>query len=174
MQKVLIISCIFPPSNFVGGERINYWANNLSKYNIHPIIITRCWNKNQKDIVGKVVENKDKCIKKKNHTIYYLKYKHNYRDYLKTKSIFRQVLTLYNQLSFYIHPSTINYYNFYKKACMVILDENIKTIIVSGRPFESFYLDTRSKKNFLQQNGFPIIEINGQHTQIKINFLYLI
>lgn len=155
MQKVLIISYFFPPSNFVGGERINYWANNLSNHNIYPIIISRCWNKNQKDIIGKVLKNEDQCIKEKNHTIYFLKYKYNFRDYIERKSIFRQLLTVCNQLSFYMFPRTINYYNFYKKAYEIISKENIKTIIVSGRPFESFYFGYKIKKKNPSLNWIP-------------------
>lgn len=60
MQKALIISYFFPPCNFVGAERTNYWANNLYNHGIYPLIITRCWNEDQKDIIGYVKNNSNK------------------------------------------------------------------------------------------------------------------
>ena len=62
MRKILIISYFFPPSNFVGGERTHSWCKNLYNEDIYPIFITRKWNKNQKDITGKIIDNSEKNI----------------------------------------------------------------------------------------------------------------
>jgi hypothetical protein len=62
MIKILIISYFFPPSNFVGVERTHFWCINPYNEGIYPIIITKKWNKNQKDINGKIEDNSEKNI----------------------------------------------------------------------------------------------------------------
>ena len=63
MKKVLIISYYYPPSTFVGGDRISYWVENLHFYGIYPIVITRQWNEGQKNIFDSVINN-DRTIEK--------------------------------------------------------------------------------------------------------------
>ncbi|NRA10934.1 MAG: hypothetical protein HRT57_03140, partial [Crocinitomicaceae bacterium] len=82
MKKVLIISYFYPPANFVGGERTAAWAKHLADNDIYPIIITRQWNDNQKDLTDHVLEN-DLQIEKFDHCeIIRLPFKKSLRDRL--------------------------------------------------------------------------------------------
>ena len=156
MKKVLIISYFFPPCNFVGAERTAYWTKNLYKHNIYPIIITRCWNDGQKDIIGKVTNNYTKTIKNNQFEINYIKYQYQLRDLLVNKNILRKFLTLYHKIIFYLFPKTINYYNLYKKADEILKKEtDINTLIISGRPFESFYFGYQLKKKYPKIKWIP-------------------
>ena len=140
MDKVLIISYFFPPCNFVGGERTGFWANNLYKNSIYPVVITRNWNEGQADIVGRVLKNKTKIDKNDKREIHYLKYQFQLRDIFKKCSFIRKTLTLTSQVLFYLIPKSISYYNFYLKAHELLLqDKKIKNVIISGSPFESFF-----------------------------------
>ena len=156
MQKVLIISYFFPPSNFVGGERTKYWANNLHKYNFYPIIITRCRSHNQKEIIGPVNKNFNKHHKNKNSEVHYLKYRYNLRDHLHRIKYLRKLLTVLQQISFYLIPSFSYYNDFYLKSSEVLKkNKNIKSVIVSGRPFELFYVGYKLKKKFPHIKWIP-------------------
>lgn len=156
MKKIIIISYFFPPSHFVGGERILFWAKNLHINNIYPIIITRCWNDNQKDIIGRVKNNIAREEKYKDYEIHYLPYRHQLRDYFSESPFVRKALTLIYQILFHIYPSSINYINFFKKAETLITESpEIKTVIISGKPFESFYIGYRLKKKFENINWIP-------------------
>lgn len=156
MEKVLIISYFFPPCNFVGGERTDYWANNLYKEDIYPIVITRNWNYNQKDIVGRVSNNKYRSDKNIKREIHYLKHKFQVRDLLTSFNIIRKIMTLSRQILFYLIPKSIPYYNIYLKAHELLSDnKDIKTVIVSGRPFESFFFGYQLKKEFPHISWIP-------------------
>lgn len=44
MKNVLIISYFFPPGNFAASNRPQSFAENLKKYGLNPIVLTRHWN----------------------------------------------------------------------------------------------------------------------------------
>lgn len=155
-NKIIIISYFYPPCNFVGAERTSYWAENLYKYGIYPIVITRNWNDGQKDILGKVHDNLNKIDRNSKREIHYLKHKTQLRDFVKKITVLRKFLTLLNQLIFYLFPLSINYSNFYRKAVKTIENDNdLKFLIISGRPFESFYFGYKLKKKFPHLSWIP-------------------
>ena len=128
----------------------------MYKHNIYPIIITRCWNDGQKDIIGKVTNNPTKAIKNKQFEINYVKYKTQLRDLVVNKNILRKFLTLYYKIIFYIFPKAINYYNLFNKADEILKKEtDINTLIISGRPFESFYFGYLLKKKYPKIKWIP-------------------
>jgi hypothetical protein len=156
MEKVLIISYFFPPCNFVGAERTGFWADNLYKEDIYPIVLTRNWNYNQKDIIGRVHNNKYKLDKNINREIHYLKHKFQVRDLLTNFNLIRKTMTLSRQILFYLVPKSIPYYNIYLKARELLsVNKDIKTVIVSGRPFESFFFGYQLKKEFPHITWIP-------------------
>lgn len=156
MRKVLIISYFFPPCNFVGAERTSYWAENLHHSGVFPIIITRNWNKGQKDIIGKVFDNKYKIDVNEKREIHYLKYKHQLRDFVGSIEYLRKILTFVNQVIFYVFPFSISFSNvFYKATDILKNDRNIKYVIISGRPFESFFFGYKLKQKFPQIHWIP-------------------
>tara|TARA_B110001452_G_scaffold266621_1_gene273977 strand:- start:566 stop:1834 length:1269 start_codon:yes stop_codon:yes gene_type:complete len=156
MDKVLIISYFFSPCNFVGGERTDYWAKNLYKEDIYPIVLTRNWNYNQKDIVGRVSNNKYRLDKNTNREIHYLKHKFQARDLLKNINLLRKILTLSRQILFYLAPKSIPYYNIYLKAHELLSNNrDIKNVIVSGKPFEAYFFGYQLKKEFPHISWIP-------------------
>lgn len=152
MQKVLILSYFFPPANFVGGERAAGWAEYFHENNIYPIIITRNWNDNQKDLVDKVSDNEYKVEKSDFYEVHRLPYKRSFRDVIskyKWLKVLQKFLTLKELILSNFFVSSLPYSNFYFKAKEILLnDSNIKGVIISGRPFNSFFIGYKLKKQF--------------------------
>ncbi|MDB4091084.1 hypothetical protein N9528_02025 [Crocinitomicaceae bacterium] len=159
MQKVLIISYFFPPSNFVGGDRTYAWAQHLYESGIYPIIITRNWNENQKDLVDQLDSNEYSIEKTDKYEIHRMPYKRSLRDQLsnyKWLSVFQKALTLKELIFSNFFIKSLPYYNFYSEAKkMIQADSEIKVIIASGRPFQSFFIGYRLKKTFPAINWVP-------------------
>ena len=156
MKKVLIISYFFPPCNFVGAERTAYWTKNLHKYQIYPVVVTRCWNEGQKDIIGKVDNNESKTIKNDEFEVNYVSYNNQLRDYFTKTAFVRKFFTLIYKLSYYIFPKKINYINILKRSDEILKkNPEIKTLIISGRPFESFFFGYKLKKKYSYIQWIP-------------------
>ena len=156
MKKVLIISYFFPPCNFVGAERTAYWTKNLHKYQIYPVVVTRCWNEGQKDIIGKVDNNESKTIKNDEFEVNYVSYNNQLRDYFTKTAFIRKFFTLIYKLSYYIFPKKINYINILKRSDEILKkNPEIKTLIISGRPFESFFFGYKLKKKYSYIQWIP-------------------
>jgi len=152
MKKVIILSYFYSPSNFVGTERIVWWANNLHKYGIYPIIITRQWNQGQKDIVDKVKNNKLEIEKTDKYEIHKLPYNQNLRDklsdYPKLKYL-QKALSLYELLFSNFFIKAIPYNNIYYYAQNYLkANEGVSILMASGRPFHLFYFGYLLKKQF--------------------------
>lgn len=159
MKKIIIISYFFPPANFVGAQRTANWFTFLSDYNIYPIVITRQWNNDQCDITSEVINNELNVEKYANGEIHRLPFKHSFRNSLAKNQSFRfiqKTLTFFELIfsNFYIHflPFS-NFYNYSKK--IIKNDNEIKAIIASGRPFQSFFIGYRLKKDFPKLHWIP-------------------
>ena len=150
-QKILILSYYFPPSNFVGGERINGWAKNLHEFGFYPIIITRKWNNNQIDI-NDVENNKLEINHYGTYEVHRLPIKKGLKNFIaKYPKLFilRKGLTFFELLfsNFFISSTPFsNFYNYSKK--IIINDKSINTVIISGRPFHAFHIGYKLKKEF--------------------------
>lgn len=159
MKKVLIISYFFPPAYFVGGHRIASWAKYLHKFGVYPIIITRRWNENQAEITDAVIDNTYKHEKFDSHEIYYLPNPITLRDKLhqqKKFGLLRKVLTLKELFGTYFFLSANKMYaEFYKKAVEIIQNEKIDTLIISGKPFNSFHIGYKLKNRFSHLKWIP-------------------
>ena len=154
MKKVVIISYFFPPCNFVGGERTFAWAMYLNRFGIYPIIITRQWNDGQKDITDAVVK-KEIHEKLEGYEVYRLPYKNSLRDFfskyndLKIFNFFQKILTFKELVFSNFFIRSLPYSNFYFFAKKLIAeDPEIKMIIASGRPFQSFSIGHKLKKDY--------------------------
>ena len=159
MKKVLILSYHFSPNNFVGSERIDYWAKNLGNDNLYPIIITRNWNVNQINLTDKVIDNTFKVIKGDNYEVHYLPYKQSVRDKVskyKYLNIIQKILTLYELIFSNYFIASLPYSNlyFYSKK-LIKKDKEIKSVIASGRPFKTFFIGYKLKKKFRYLNWIP-------------------
>jgi glycosyltransferase involved in cell wall biosynthesis len=152
LKKVLIISYFFPPANFVGGERVYAWAKHLHMYGYHPVIITRCWNENQVDIVSKVHRNEFSHEVYENYEVYRLPYKRSVRDFLSQYSrlhLLQKALTFIELILSNFFIKVLPFSNFYSFSRELLeKDQSITTVIISGRPFQSFFLGYKLKKKF--------------------------
>ena len=150
MEKVLIISYFFPPSNFVGGRRTEFWAKELHKYNYYPIVLTRLWNENQVNLSDKVHPNKLIIEKNKNFEIHRLPVRKSLRrklDHARIPSLIKKGITLWDTIiSTFIFTQSIHY-NFYTYLDELLnKDPKLNLLIISGRPFESFQVGYEIKR----------------------------
>lgn len=152
MTKFIIISYFFPPSNFVGGERTEAWAKHLHKSGVYPIIITRNWNENQKSITEKVSDNAYRIEKNEHYEIRRLPYKRTLRDKCSDYRVLKPIqkaLTLWELITSNFSIKALPYSNFYTEAKKVLEEESdIVGVIASGRPFQSFAIGHKLKKEF--------------------------
>lgn len=152
MKKVLIISYFFSPSNFVGAERTKYWAKNLHLHNIYPIIVTRNWNENQKDLTSKVINNEYVFEQNKEQEVHYIPHHHSLRDKLASfpkLAFLQKILTLFQLIIGNFTTKFTPYQNIYKFTKQYLQDNpDVKIVIASGRPFNIFFVGHKLKKHF--------------------------
>lgn len=158
MTKSLIISYFFPPCNLTASNRISGWEKNLPENGIYPIIVTRNWEGTeltQEDRMkssGQVV----KIIRKETSEVHYLPYKSTFRDYCfihSSVNIFfkylSKILTLINLFLQPIHVRSIPYANLYYYSRDYLKNNpDVKTVLITGNPFEQFYFGFLLKKEF--------------------------
>ena len=151
MQKILIISYYFPPSNFVGGERTNGWAKNLHEFGFYPIIITRKWNENQTDING-VKNNNLEINDYETHQVHRLPIKNGLKSIISKYPqlfIFRKILTFFELFFSNFFVSSLPFSNFYNYSREILIkDKSIKLVLISGRPFQAFQIGHKLKNEF--------------------------
>jgi glycosyltransferase involved in cell wall biosynthesis len=159
LKKILIISYFYPPANFVGAERVASWVKYLPEQGIYPIVVTRIWEKDQKDLIK--IENKaDKLVEKLNSAeIHRVSEKPGYRDILLKRnkaSILRKMLSFIQLLCDNFVFTKSSYYPFFKES-KTILEQNpdIQHIVISGTPFHSFAIGYKLKKIFPSINWYP-------------------
>jgi hypothetical protein len=152
LKKVLILSYYYPPSNFVGGERINSWARYLNCFGFYPIIITRKWNKGQKELTDKVSNNKLEIEYCETHEIHRLPYKRSFRDYCSNYTylkVVQKALTLVELIFSNFFIQFIPFSNFYSYSrSLLAKNKDISILIASGRPFTSFHIAYKLKNKF--------------------------
>ena len=152
MKKVLILSYYFPPSHFVGGHRTEFWANNLSDYGIYPIVLTRQWNKGQKDLLEKPNQKELQIVRNENHEIHYLPVENSLKNRITQQpklTILRKALVLLQFIFGRIHINLSSHRNFYKYSHDLLKkNKDISIVLVSGRPFEMFQVGYFLKKKF--------------------------
>lgn len=149
MKKVLIISYFYEPSNFVGGQRTEFWANALHRFGYYPIIVTRNWNPKQTNLTEVVSDNALKVEKFDTHEVHRLPFKNSLRDRLDQQSKFRFLqkgLTLWELIFSNFSNSALPFSNFYAYCDAIISKENIAAVIASGRPFQSFQIGHKLRK----------------------------
>jgi glycosyltransferase involved in cell wall biosynthesis len=152
VKKLIIISYFYPPAAFVGGERTQYWAENLHKHGYYPVVITRQWNKGQKDLVNRINHNQHSVEKYETYEVHRLPYNRSLRDKcapFKWLKPIQKLLTLCELVFSNYFLSVLPYSNFFSYAKGLIeKDKNIQLVLISGRPFRSFFFGYRLKKVF--------------------------
>lgn len=159
MKKLLLIAYFFPPANFVGAQRTAYWAENLHKYGYYPIVITRQWNENQTTLTEKQDKNELVVEKHEGYEVHRLPYIETLRDKLDQKGKFKylqKALTLKEIIASNFLISALPYANFYKYSKEIIKsDAEIKFVVSSGRPFQSFAIGHQLKEDFPYLHWIP-------------------
>lgn len=178
MKKVLIISYFYPPANFVGTQRTAAWAKYLHEYGYYPIVITRQWNEGQIDLVDKVKNNTLEVEKNQTYEVHRLHYKYSLRDKLSNYPVFKplqKALTLKELVFSSYSLKHLPFSNFYKYSKALIQDDpNIKIIIASGRPFQSFFIGHQLKKDFPAIHWIPDYrdEWNSHQTPESLSYTH--
>lgn len=158
MKKVLIISYFYPPCNLTAAQRIGSWSKYLPEFGFYPIVVTRNWTGEElTDAQRLTTTNENKLVKTNSSEIHYLQYTSSLRDvffiYGQKKTLFRylsKVLTFIYSLLQCFSVRFIPYRNLYQQARLILAnDKTIKTLIISGNPFEQFFF------GFLLQKEFP-------------------
>ncbi len=152
LKKVIIISYYFPPTNFVGAERTAAWAKYLQQNGYYPIILTRCWNEGQTDPLKKIINNNTVHEKHESYEVYRLPIRRTLRDkvsaYLWLAPI-QKALTLMELILVNYFIRSLPYVSIYRKAKELLkTDPEIKVVIASGRPFQSFFIGCKLKEEF--------------------------
>ncbi len=114
-------------------------------------MITRAWNENQKDLVDPLDANELIIEKTDEYEIRRLPYKRTLRDKLSkypALKVFQKALTLKEMIFSNYFLSSLPYFNFYTEAKKQIEQGDIKAVIASGRPFQSFFIGHTLKKEF--------------------------
>ena len=114
-------------------------------------MITRAWNENQKDLVDPLDANELIIEKMDAYEIRRLPYKRTLRDKLSkypALKVLQKALTLKEMIFSNYFLSSLPYLNFYTEARSIIEQEDIKAVIASGRPFQSFFIGHTLKKEF--------------------------
>ena len=147
MQKILIISYFFPPSNFTGAYRVYSWAKYLNQSGIYPIIISRRWDKE----LGKELIHE----KNENYELYSLPYKKNLRDRISEKKLpkivklFGKLLTLFEVITQNFSLEVVPFKNLYHHSAKLLeANPDIKLIVTSAKPFILFKFGHDLQKRF--------------------------
>ena len=159
MTKVLLISYFFPPAGFVGGERTWAWARHLHRFGYYPVVLTRNWNPGQDDPIGTVEDNAYKHEHYDTYEVHRLPYRAPLRDKISRYPALRllqKALTFWFLLANNRWMGSIPYANIYTFARQYLeRNPDVRAVIVSGKPFQSFFFGYRLKKEFPQLLWIP-------------------
>jgi glycosyltransferase involved in cell wall biosynthesis len=159
MTKILLISYFYPPANFVGGDRTASWAKYLHESGYYPIVITRQWNDGQTDLVDKLENNHLEVEYNETYEVHHLPYKRSLRDRCSTYKWLKplqKALTLYELIASNFFIRALPYANFYAYSKNLLKeDPTITIVIASGRPFQSFFIGYKLKKDFPAIHWIP-------------------
>ncbi|MEO0552462.1 MAG: hypothetical protein AAF149_04650 [Bacteroidota bacterium] len=153
MQKILILSYFFPPSNLTASQRIEGWAKNLSKFGYYPIVITRNWDVQgplEKDRL-KPSGSKIEIVENDGCEVHYLPYKPSLRDYCLNKDLtfFSKIFTFLELVLRNFFIGIIPFHNLHSYAQKILeSDKGIRHLLISANPYEQFYFGYKLKKRF--------------------------
>jgi len=155
MKRVLIIAYDFPPLPSIGGLRPFSWHKHFVKQGVYPIIITRKWNSNIKNIDDYYFNDIPGVVKEETKESLIIKIPKSSSSLDRLKIflsrnkliIFRKIIT-FIELIFKWKFSFLDDKAFLYRYAKKYLDENkVDFIIASGEPFILFkYANKLSKK----------------------------
>jgi glycosyltransferase involved in cell wall biosynthesis len=137
---------------------VSSWVKYLPEQGIYPIVVTRFWEKDQKDLL-KIENTAGTIVEKLNSAeIHRVSEKPGYRDILIKRnkaSILRKMLSFIQLLCDNFVFTKSSYYPFFNEA-KTILEQNpdIQHVVISGTPFHSFAIGYHLKRIFPNINWF--------------------
>ncbi len=141
LKKIIMLAYFFPPANFAGSYRVGSWARHLHKFGYYPIIVTRCWNKDQTTTTEAVINNTLQHEKYDTYEVYRIPYHSNLRDRLHARygdskfTIIRKALTLLELLLQNFGNAVIPYHNLYDFALQLLESHSVKKWLRSAALF---------------------------------------
>lgn len=156
--KILIISYFYPPCPLTAAQRVGSFVRYLPNFGFYPVIVTRNWDIADQTPAGMLADCGQTEIHEQNgdHEVYYLPYRSSLRDRMFAKSgksfLYRWIskgLTLFNQLGQNLSNQWIPYTNLYQTARSLMReDRELRILLISGNPFESFRFGYLLQKEF--------------------------
>eukprot|EP01034_Spumella_vulgaris_P046168 gene46168-57567_t len=135
------------------------WARHLHKFGYYPVVVTRNWNAGQADLTDLVEDNIYHHEKNDSYEIHRLPYKAPLRDRVSRYPALRllqKALTFGDLLLNNFWVNTIPYANMYAFAREYLSQEkDVRAVIVSGKPFQSFFFGYLLKKEFPHIRWIP-------------------
>ncbi len=143
----------------MGAERINAWVKYLPDSEIYPIVLTRHWKENQTTLNKSKHFREAQISKSDRYEIHRVPEKWKLRDRLIETNKFiylRKVFTFFQLLCDLLFLKKSQYYFLYRQAVKVLLEnQDLDTVIISGTPFHSFAIGYCLKLKFPRINWFP-------------------
>jgi hypothetical protein len=156
MKKLLILAYDFPPFPSVGGLRPQSWLENMHKFGVYPIVVTRQWENNfgdYRDYISSSNSNETEFEETKDYLIIKSAYKPNLANRIMLKYgsdkyvLIRKIVSAYYEfLQFFINIGPKR--GLMKAANTYLLNNRVDAIIATGDPFVLFkYANNLSKKH---------------------------
>ena len=161
MKRVVILAYDFEPHNSIGAQRPLGWFKYFKEFGIHPIVITRHWDKIEEpnDLVKASSANKITQEESEFGTIIRVPYQPNLRDEILLKHgpdklvVVRKLLSLLYSVGQYFSFALDNRSGIYKSAKDYIQKKGADAVIATGEPFILFRYASKLSKEF----GIPWI-----------------
>lgn len=160
--KILIISYFYPPCPLTAAQRVGSFVRYLPNFGFYPIVVTRNWDITDQTPTGLLGDCGQNEIHEQNedHEVYYLPYHSSLRDRLFAKGksariyqLLSKGLTFMSQIGQNASNRWIPYANLYIKARLLMQeDEELRILLISGNPFESF------RFGYMLQNEFKDVK----------------
>ncbi|MCR9172976.1 MAG: hypothetical protein NXI10_10805 [bacterium] len=149
MKKILILAYFYPPSVFVGGQRIEFWAKHLHEFGYYPVIVTRNWNEGQTTLTEEVHNNDLKVETHETHEVHRLPFHRSTRDKLADKQgmkLFQKAFTFWELIASNFSIKALPYSNMLPYCDQLLASGEFEAFIASGRPFQTFQIGHILKK----------------------------
>lgn len=161
LNRVLIVTYFYPPSNFAGSHRVSALARHLAAQGCEVTVITRHWKDNETAFTP--LSHKADTTNTVEHGVRVIRvaYLGTWRDRLhailtKTPSFILRVVSLLQMAIMGLHIRLSPYMPMYRAAQHVVASWAGKGhLIVSGKPFYAFYLGHLLKKRHPHLHWYP-------------------
>lgn len=146
MIKIVLLTFYFSPCTLTPAQRISYWAKNLNKIGIYPIVVTRAWEADIKSHFDtkKPFGTAIKHEKFDTHEVYYLPFKPGLLDKAYSKfgeNKWRPLFIVTKILDVLLIAVTLrftSFANFFPFLRELKKTEDFQQVIISGEPFYLF------------------------------------